>query len=147
MPREWLLDEEVVRRHKGIEWSELEITALAGLYRMSREAVVRRLLSLGKTNVKFYEAQRRQFQAEFAAREAETRQRRALGLEGGGFAPPDRMALSIAGPYFVRLVLESYHHEHITANDLSSYLEVRLKHVPRIEQALLRRPLASGAPA
>ena len=55
------------------------------------------------------------------------------------------MAVSKAGPFFVRLVLDSYHQEKITANDLSSFLEVRLKHIAKIEHAVLHRPIPSGA--
>lgn len=35
----------------------------------------------------------------------------------------------------------------ITSNDLSSFLEVRLKHIPKIERAVLQRAMAAGAPA
>ncbi len=55
------------------------------------------------------------------------------------------MAVSTAGPFFVRLVLEGYHQDKITANDLSSFLEVWLKHVPKIEHAVLAHSAASGA--
>ena len=53
--------------------------------------------------------------------------------------------MSTAGPFFVRLVLESYHQEKITPNDLSSFLDVRLKHVPKIEHAVLARSAVPGA--
>lgn len=147
MPQSSMLDEELVRQHKGVQWSDGEIGFLAQRYRVSREAVVRRLLVLGKTTEDFYRKKRKALQAEFEAQQEENAQRKALGQEVGGFAPPDRMAVSTAGPLFVRLVLESYHLEKITANDLSSYLEVRLKHVPKIEQAVVRRLAASGAHA
>ena len=45
----------------------------------------------------------------------------------------------------MRLVLEGYHQDKITANDLSSFLEVWLKHVPKIEHAVLAHSAASGA--
>jgi len=143
MPRVWMLEEEMVRQHNGVQWADEEIALLSQAYRVSREAVVRRLLVLGKTTEDFYRRKRKQLQAEFEAQEEEAQQRRALGLAGGGFAPPDRMAVSTAGPFFVRLVLESYHQEKITPNDLSSFLGVRLKHVAKIEHAVLARSAAS----
>ena len=145
MPRAWILEEDVVRQHKGAQWADEEIALLAQGYRVSREAIVRRLLVLGRTTEDFYRRKRKQLRAEFEAQQVEVQQRKALGLEAGGFAPPDRMAVSTAGPFFVRLVLESYHQEKITPNDLSSFLEVRLKHVPKIEHAVLTRSAASGA--
>ena len=142
MPRAWILGE--VGQHKGTQWADEEIALLAQAYRVSREAVVRRLLVLGKTTEDFYRRKRKQLQVEFEAQQEEAQQRKALGLGAGGFAPPDRMAVSTAGPFFVRLVLESYHQEKITPNDLSSFLEVRLKHVPKIEHAVLARSAALG---
>jgi hypothetical protein len=102
---------------------------------------------LGKTTEDFYSKKRKELQAEYEAQREEIEQKKAQGVETGGFAPPDRMAVSKAGPFFVRLVLDSYHQEKITANDLSSFLEVRLKHIPKIEHAVLHRPVPSGAQA
>lgn len=147
MPAASLLEEDVVRKHRGVQWSDGEIELLAHAYRVSREAVVRRLVAVGKTNEDFYRKKRKELQAEFEAQQEKAEERKALGLETGGFAPPDRMAVSRAGPLFVRLVLESYYQEKITANELSSFLEVRLKHIPKIEHAVQRRPAASGAGA
>jgi len=137
MPAASILAEQMVRDHKGAQWSNGEIQFLTQRYRVSREAVVRRLLALGKTTEDFYRRKRKELQAEFEAQQDEIQQRKALGLETGGFAPPHRLAVSTAGPLFVRLVLESYHQEKITANDLSSYLEVRLKHISKIEHTVL----------
>ncbi len=44
-----------------------------------------------------------------------------------------------AGHYFSRLVLDKYHERAITASDVATYLGVRMKHVPRIEQVVLGR--------
>jgi Zn-dependent peptidase ImmA (M78 family) len=145
MPQASVLAEDVVRQHKGMQWSDDEIALLAQRFRVSREAFLRRLLVLGKTTEDFYRKKRKDLQAQHEAQQEEIEQRKALGIETGGFAPPDRMAVSKAGPFFVRLVLDSYHQEKITANDLSSFLEVRLKHIPKIEHALLHRPTSSGA--
>jgi Zn-dependent peptidase ImmA (M78 family)/DNA-binding XRE family transcriptional regulator len=147
MPQAWVLEEDLVRQHKGLQWTDLEIELLAQRYRVSREAVVRRLLVLGKTNEAFYRMKRSQLQAELEAQRQELEHRKALGLGAGGFAPPDRLAVARAGPLFARLVVNSYLQEKITANDLSSFLEVKLKHLPKIERALLRRPSAAAAPA
>ncbi len=146
VPKEWLLEEDVVREQKDPRWPDEAIALLAQRYRVSREVVLRRLLVLGRTTEDFYKKKRKELQEEFEAQQEEVLQRKALGLEVG-FAPPYRMAVSLAGPFFVRLVLNSYRQEKITSNDLSSFLEVRLKHVPKIEQAVFRRPTASGARA
>jgi Zn-dependent peptidase ImmA (M78 family) len=145
MPGASVLAEPLVQQHKGTQWVDREIVLLAQRYRVSREAFLRRLLVLGKTTEEFYLKKRKELLAEYQAQEEAIEQQKALGSETGGFAPPDRIAVSKAGPFFVRLVIDSYNQEKITANDLSTFLEVRLKHIPKIEHAVLHRPLSSGA--
>ena len=55
-----------------------------------------------------------------------------------GFMPPYTWAINSAGLSFVRLVLNSYYQEKITSSDLSDYLEIRLKHLPMIEDRAMR---------
>lgn len=138
VPRDWLLAEHEVQAHKGVEWPNEIVSALGRRYQASREVVLRRLLILGRTTEAFYKKKRRELSEEFEAQRQEAQKQKVLGLAPKGFVTPDRIALSTAGPFFVRLVLNSYHQEKITANDLSSYLEVRLKHVQKIERAVLR---------
>lgn len=47
--------------------------------------------------------------------------------------------MSTAGEQFVRLVLNSYANEKITASEVADFLDLRLKHIPSVEQALLKR--------
>jgi hypothetical protein len=55
-------------------------------------------------------------------------------------------AISKAGQFFSRLVLDSYHNERITAGDLSDYLDVKLKHLPSIEHEVRRRAQTEQLP-
>ena len=127
--KEDLLGEDAVRR-KGqkAEWSNREILELAKTYRVSREVLLRRLLICGRTTREFYQEKRRDLMKEF---EASGKKKK------GGFAPPYRIALSTAGPLFTRLVLRSYYQENITSRDLSDFLNVKLKHVSRIEKEVM----------
>jgi len=61
-----------------------------------------------------------------------------------GEAPPHTVALASAGPLFARLVLDSFHQEKITSSDVSEYLDVRLKWMGKIEQALFGRAGAAS---
>lgn len=140
VPRDELLAEPEVRNLKSlIGWSDTAIDVLATRYRASREALVRRLLILGRTTADFYERKRTQYTREYlefvAARKAQAQEE---GGGGGGFAPPDRLALSTAGPLFTRLVIEGYDREVLTSSDVADYLDIRLKHLPKIERALMR---------
>ena len=131
IPRDALLSEGAVRDHGGDPaWTDEELRALSQRFGASREAVLRRLLDLGRTDEDYYRERREGFLAEY---EEARRHREA------GFAPPHQLALASAGPAFAGLVLSSYAHGNITASDVSDYLGVRLKHLPRIEQQLVGR--------
>ena len=125
LPAEDLLLEEMVRSNPRPAWSDQQLNTLSNGYGVSREAMLRRLLTLGKTTEGFYE--------EYRERYAQT----PNAQQGGGFAPPDRLAVSTSGLLFTRLVLGNYHQNTITASDVAEYLSVRLKHLPKIEAHVL----------
>jgi Zn-dependent peptidase ImmA (M78 family)/DNA-binding XRE family transcriptional regulator len=142
MPRANLLAEpEVARQVRPTDWPDRVIDALASRYCVSREALVRRLVIVGRTTNAFYLRKRSQYQREYRALAAERARivaaRRAAGEKVGGGAPPHTLAVSTAGPLFTRLVLDGYEREIITASDVSDYLEIRLKHLPKVERAML----------
>lgn len=128
VPEALLLSEKVVvRRSRSAAWSDEEIGELARRYQVSREVILRRLLLLGRTTEAFYRTKRKEFIEAY---------REARATRAEGFAPPDRIAVSSAGHLFVRLVLDSFYQERITSSDVSDYLGVRLKWMPKIEQAV-----------
>jgi Zn-dependent peptidase ImmA (M78 family) len=141
MPRSTLLAEPEVAHHSSQEWPEPTIAALAGRYGVSREALVRRLVVVGRATNAFYVRKREQYQREYRAFVAERARiaaaRRAAGEKVGGGAPPHTVAVSTAGPLLTRLVLDGYDRELITASDVSDVLEIRLKHLPKVERAVL----------
>jgi Zn-dependent peptidase ImmA (M78 family)/DNA-binding XRE family transcriptional regulator len=135
VPREYLLAEDLVAaKRQEAAWTNEELGYLADRYGSSREVVLRRLLICGRTTEAFYRAKREQLLEEY-----EAAARRAAGRGRAGFAPPHRVAISSAGRLFVRLVLDSYHQDRITASDVADFLDVRLKHLDKIESEVLRR--------
>jgi Zn-dependent peptidase ImmA (M78 family) len=134
VPSDALLAEEAVIRH-GAEpvWADAELLELATLFRVSREVVLRRLLILGQTDEAFYRTKRHELLTEYARREEDDRE-----IHWG--PSPSVMAVVRAGPAFTRLVLERYRERAITASDVSVFMGVRLKHIPRIEQFIFGRP-------
>lgn len=89
--------------------------------------MLRRLLICDRTTEGFYRQKREQFQQEY-----EAQAKRAAG----GFAPPDRVAISSAVPTFLRPVLSNFYQDHLTAREVTDPLEVRLKHPPKIETTI-----------
>jgi Zn-dependent peptidase ImmA (M78 family) len=136
VPLDNLLEEEIVRSTSARSTlSDEEIVNLAQRYNASRETILRRLLIAGRTTEQFYLGKRQQYQQE------------APPTRSGGRALPHTKALNTLGQLFPRLVLESYGERRITASDLSEYLGLRLKHLPRLEEVMrsdaAREPIAS----
>ncbi|PJN93119.1 hypothetical protein CNY89_23520, partial [Amaricoccus sp. HAR-UPW-R2A-40] len=79
MPRAQLLAEPLVAAKEGgrSEWSDDDIRALATIYSVSREAVVRRLLTLNRTSEAFYARKRAQYAAEFRELQEQRKEKNA----------------------------------------------------------------------
>ena len=134
VPQEYLLLEDVVAARQGATvWTDEDLSYLADRYGPSREVILRRLLICGRTTDAFYRAKRRQLLEEY---ELAARQAAAKGRPG--FAPPHRIAVSSAGRLFVRLVLDGYHQDRITASDVADFLSLRLKHLGKVESEVLK---------
>jgi len=126
-PKEDLLATTEVRNHRAADltWSDADVQSLARKFGGSREALLVRLLSLGRTSEKFYYKKRDEYRLQYAKWREERKE---------GFAPPHVVSLSSAGPLFTSLVIENFNREHITASDVSDYLQVRIKHLPEIQR-------------
>ena len=128
MPRDSFLAESVVRTHEpAAEWSDDELAALGDRYGASREAVLRRLVSLGRSTMAFYLRKREEYLRAYAERRAEE----------SGFAPYHRVKIRDLGRSYVRLVLDAYHRDELTASDLADSLGMKLKHLPKVEAEVL----------
>ena len=126
-PKQELFATTEVRNHRASDlvWSDTEIQSLSRKFGGSREALLVRLLSLGRTSEKFYYKKRDEYRLQYAKWREERKE---------GFAPPHVVSLSSAGPLFTSLVIENFNREHITASDVSDYLQVRTKHLPEIQR-------------
>lgn len=124
VPKNVLLQEDIVIKKKTLsEWEDSEILYLSNKFKVSREAILRRLLIERKITNQFYEVKREQYIAQY--------KKRQLGKE----SHPQHhiIELSKTGHFYARFVLSSYYQDKITASELSDYLGVKLKHLPKIE--------------
>lgn len=127
VPSDWLLGEHLVRtKGKATTWDEDELVALASRFGVSREVILRRLLTLGRTTKAFYESRRASFQAEYDAL--------ADKKSNGG---PERhlVVLSQLGRSFTRLVFQGYYDRQLTLRDVANHLNMQVTAVPNIERA------------
>ncbi len=126
VPKHALLSHPVVRLHAASpKWPNQDIEALARHFSTSREALLRRLLTLGLTDDAFYRHKREEYRLEYASRPATK-----------GFVTPPVDALSLLGKPFVRLVLDGLDGGTVTTSDAADYLGLRLKHLPTLAASL-----------
>ena len=134
IPKTRLLTEPIVKHQKTKDsWTDEELNQLAKVYCVSREVILRRLLTLGQTTNSFYMKKRVQFLEEY---ESYQKRAKVKARKNPGGPSPSVMTISNYGKEYVRLVLNSYHQERITLSDVSDYLSVRVKHLPNIEAAV-----------
>ena len=115
--------------HRG--WDEAVLGQLSDRYGVSREAVLRRLVTLNRASWDFYLRRRDEYLAAYAQQRDEKRARRR---SSSGGPPPYRMAVRDQGKPYVRLVLDAYHRDAISPSSLSSLLGLKLKHVAALER-------------
>lgn len=126
LPREAILNHALVRDHAGGTWTDEDLQELARAFAVSEEAVVRRLLTLGKASSAFYKEKRKAYEA-LAAELA--------GKKRGGRASPSQKALGRLGTGYARVILQAYYRQRLTLADVSAYLNVKLPWVSKIESA------------
>lgn len=115
-----------VETHWGADVDEV-IRFLARRYAVSREVVARRLLELGRLSKRDYEERRSQYIQEAEATRTRQREEADFGI------PYSRIVVRNNGHQFTREILGAYSDGEITARDLSTLLDVQLRHVARIE--------------
>jgi Zn-dependent peptidase ImmA (M78 family)/DNA-binding XRE family transcriptional regulator len=117
------------------EWSDDEIEALAKAFSVSREAVVRRLLTLERTTDEFYRRKRAQYLKEYAATQARKRQQETKKPIPRNM--PNETVAAVGRP-LIRLLLSQYHSDRLSLAEVSGFLGVKVRHLSGIEDRLAR---------
>ncbi|MGQ5701115.1 ImmA/IrrE family metallo-endopeptidase [Sandaracinobacteroides sp. A072] len=135
MPKSSFLSEPIIANGDADrrDWSDADIENLAKTYSVSREAVVRRLLTFGRTTEAFYIQKRAEYAREYAALR---RRQRELPEKKPIPRNMPRETVNDAGRPLVMKLLSHYHSERLSLSELSGYLGVKTKHIAGIEQAL-----------
>jgi Zn-dependent peptidase ImmA (M78 family) len=133
MPRDWLTQEAVVRIRgpESTTWLDSEIADLARGFGVSREAILRRLLTLGRTTNEFYRQKRNLYLAEYKA--IRERQRESTTDAGIRRNMPIETVSNIGRP-LVRMILGNYYVDRLTLSEVAGYLGIKTKHIPKLEQ-------------
>lgn len=133
IPKESLLAQTIVRGRgpKSAAWKDDEISDLAKLFGVSREALLRRLLTFDRTTQEFYSRKREQYNSEYQAmrkREKEQSQKKEIKRN-----MPQETVSNFGRP-LVRMLLDNYHQDRLTLSALSGFLNLKVKHIPKLEQ-------------
>ena len=98
---------------------------------MSREALLRRLLTFDRTTNNFYLQKRDQYITEYFANLARKKEK-AAAADIKRNMPQE--TVSNFGRPLVNMLLDNYHQDRITLSEVSGYLGLKVKHIPRLEQ-------------
>jgi Zn-dependent peptidase ImmA (M78 family) len=129
MPSDWLLREHLVANKGSTKtWEDDELDALARRFGVSPEAVLRRLLTLGRTTQTFYDSKRAAFQKFYD--DLEEKKEKSTG------GPEYHLAvLGQLGRTFTQLVFQGYHDRYFTLRDVAGLLNMKVTTVPVMEKA------------
>lgn len=130
MPREQFLRDPDVRRGRStVEWSDQDLGTIARHFTTSREATLRRLLTLGLTTADFYRGWRTAYY------EAWDEEQRAQSREPSSGGPPyPLMKVRELGVPYISTVLDAYNRRLINSSDLARFLNINLKSLPGVER-------------
>jgi Zn-dependent peptidase ImmA (M78 family)/DNA-binding XRE family transcriptional regulator len=133
IPKDALLGDSRVMAHRprSINWSDADLSELALQFNVSREALLRRLLTFDRTTSEFYGRKRAQYIAEYLASQARKKEQSA-GTEIKRNMPQE--TVSNFGRPLVRMLLGNYYQDRITLSEVSGYLGLKVKHIPKLEQ-------------
>lgn len=110
-------------------WTSAALESLANRYTVSEESLIRRLVSVGKATVRYYERRRAELQRLYGDR---------LDADGAqpGQPPYYRLKLRNLGRSYVRLVLHAYDRELIDTAEAASFLSVKVDGVSKLAKLL-----------
>lgn len=108
-------------------WTTEEIRALANKFKVSKQVLIRRLLSFNYISAKTYNTMQQAYETS-----SENQATKAKSIA----VPQHTKAIATSGKLFTRLVLSSYNADMITGPDASDFLSVKIKHLPQIESAV-----------
>lgn len=124
VPSNYLLESLVVRSHDSHnpKWTSDELKKLSNRFCVSREVILRRLLTLGKTTTRFYR---------------DYRDNQDSGIKqsppGGDYY---RNIIAKNGGLFLNLALQGYYQDKLTASTLSDFIKIKISNLDKLEQVL-----------
>ncbi|RLI59882.1 MAG: hypothetical protein DRO87_01665 [Candidatus Thorarchaeota archaeon] len=131
VPANLLLSTRVVKSHTDSEvWSDGELQQLASRFKVSRDVILRRLLTLEYTTTEFYGLKHDQWSRQVVPKKVDT---------SGPRESIHERVLRTDGLTYTSIVLDAVHEGTITAADVSELLGMKLKHLSALEDLVSRQ--------
>jgi Zn-dependent peptidase ImmA (M78 family)/transcriptional regulator with XRE-family HTH domain len=132
MPKDSLLSQPGVAEQgkRSEKWTDLQISELARRFNVSREAILRRLLTFDRTTNDFYSRKRAQYIAEYQTHRAKQKEQ-AKDIKRN--MPAE--TVSHFGKPLVRMLLNNYWQDRMSLSAISGYLGLKVKHIPNLAKA------------
>jgi Zn-dependent peptidase ImmA (M78 family) len=115
--------EVVARANRQDSWTYESLRSAAAPFGVSAEALLRRLLTLGRVDTAFYQARREEFLRAYDDEESRTR------VSGGNWY---RNMVRDLGKGYVRHVADAHRRRTISSFTAASYLNVKVEQIPRL---------------
>jgi Zn-dependent peptidase ImmA (M78 family)/DNA-binding XRE family transcriptional regulator len=133
IPREILLADPRVVGYgsRSTRWSDADLSDLSRQFNASREALLRRLLTFDRTTAEFYQQKRAQYISEHRANRV--RQKEQLAEIDIKRNMPQETISNFGRP-LVQMLLDNYHQDRLSLSEVSGYLGLKVKHIPKLEQ-------------
>ncbi len=128
VPKDQFVNNADISRLAGIpvdEWDDNDLKIIAGQYKVSKEVVFRRFLTLGMISEESYDKRRQQWLKE--AKNFKQPKKKEFKI------PMYRKCLSQNGKKFTSFILDQYHANKITFSSAADMLSINPKHMPRLE--------------
>ena len=123
MPMDSLLaDQRVGRAPSSHDWTLAELSVIAGRFQVSSEALLLRLITLGKADWSTYNRRRPEFQSEY---ESVLELRRLRRQQGHGGANYYRTKARDIGHSYANTVLDAFGNRAISARDVADFLDIK----------------------
>ena len=124
VPSELLLKTDVVQDHNrnDASWLSNEINQLSSRFCVSQEVILRRLLTLRRTNNSFYQNFRNNQDFEKKKKSS-----------GGDYY---RNVIAKNGVLFLHLALQWYYQDKITSSSLSDFIQIKISNLSKLENIL-----------
>ncbi|MFI5851890.1 ImmA/IrrE family metallo-endopeptidase [Micromonospora chalcea] len=131
MPAESLLSEPTVdaKPSRYEDWDAATLDYLSRKYGVSEEAVLRRLLTLGKTTLSYYQRRRREYLALYEKERVQQKDAQKDSQGGPGYY---RVRVRNLGKGYVRMVSHAYARDAIDMLEAATYLGVKVQHLKKI---------------